>query len=210
MQALAEDLNQPDRLRWERALVSRAKTGDREAFAEIYRTYAQAVFAKVLLPKLGNRQAAEDALSETFRAAFERLGAYESRDVSFYFWLCRIATNKALDLHRAKATTGRALASFETLVGPLGEAPPDPGMLLELRVDSERLNERILQVLERLNPRYRRAIELRFVQELTREDSAAALEVKLGTFDVLLLRALRAFRKEWTTRFGEETAHDDG
>jgi RNA polymerase sigma-70 factor (ECF subfamily) len=213
MQALAEDLNQPDRLRWERALVSRARTGDRGAFTEIYRAYAQAVFARVLLPKLGNREAAEDALAETFRTAFERIDGFESREVSLYFWLSRIATNKALDLHRARATTGRALASFETLVGPLGEAPPDPGMLLDLRVDLERMKAGVGQVLERLNPRYRRAIELRFVEELAREDCAATLEVKLGTFDVLLLRALRAFRKEWTTRFGrlgEETAHDDG
>jgi RNA polymerase sigma-70 factor (ECF subfamily) len=55
-----------------------------------------------------------------------------------------------------------------------------------------------------LNARYRRAIELRFVEEFSREECAAALDVKIGTFDVLLLRALRAFRKEWTTRFGDE------
>ena len=209
MQALTEDLNEAGRLRWERSLVARARAGDREAFTEVYRAYAQAIFARVLLPKLGNREAAEDALAETFRTAFERLGAFESREVSLYFWLSRIATNKALDLHRARATTGRALTSFETLVGPLGEAPPDPGMLLAWRADSERMTARVGQVLGALNPRYRRAIELRFVEELGREDCAAALEVKLGTFDVLLLRALRAFRKEWTTRFGEETGDDD-
>jgi RNA polymerase sigma-70 factor, ECF subfamily len=210
MPALAEDLNQAGRLRWEQGLIARARTGDREAFAEIYRAYAQAVFAKVLLPKLGNRDAAEDALAETFRTAFERLGGFESRDVSLYFWLSRIATNKALDMHRARATTGRALASFETLVAPLGEAPPDPAILLDLRADSERMKAGVKDVLERLNPRYRSAIELRFVEDLDREECAAALGVKLGTFDVLLLRALRSFRKEWTTRFGEEAAHDDG
>ena len=52
-------------------------------------------------------------------------------------------------------------------------------------------------MLARLNPRYRRALELRFFEERSRQECAAALEVKLGTFDVLLLRALRAFRKEW-------------
>ena len=206
MPALAEDLNQPDRLRWEQPLVARARSGDRGAFAEIYRAYAQRIFARVLLPKLGNREAAEDALAETFRTAFERMVGFESRDVSLYFWLSRIATNKALDLHRARATTHRALASFETLVAPLGEAPPDPSLLLDLRADSERIKAAVATTLERLNPRYRRAIELRFVEDLGREDCAAALDVKLGTFDVLLLRALRAFKKEWTTVFGEGTA----
>ncbi|MCB9624549.1 MAG: hypothetical protein H6723_14645 [Sandaracinus sp.] len=51
--------------------------------------------------------------------------------------------------------------------------------------------------LDALNPRYRQAIELRFFDERERQDCADLLEVKLGTFDVLILRALRAFRKEW-------------
>src|SRR5262245_28812252 len=192
---LSLDLNQPDRLRWEAEVVGRAREGSRAAFSELYRAYAPAIMSKVLLPKLGNREAAEDALAETFRTAFERLEGFEARGVSLYFWLARIATNKALDMHRAKATTGRALASFESLLAPLGETPPDPGELLELRSDTVRVQKAVASVLERLNARYRRAIELRFVQDLPREECATALDVKLGTFDVLLLRALRAFRK---------------
>lgn len=203
-----EDLNQAERLRWEHGLVARAVAGDRAAFAELYRAYAPPLLARVLLPKLGNRAAAEDALSETFRTAFERLDGFEARGVSLYFWLARIAGNKALDLHRAKATTGRALASFEGLLSPLAEAPPDPSELLELRVDMVRLRAAVADVLGRLNERYRRAIELRFVEELPREACAAALGLKIGTFDVLLLRALRAFRKEWTDVVGEEAPHD--
>ena len=34
------------------------------------------------------------------------------------------------------------------------------------------------------------------------EECAAAMDVKLGTFDVLLLRALRSFRKEWDALVG--------
>jgi len=205
-----EDLNRPERLRWEAERVARARAGDRGAFAEIYRAYAPGLFARVLLPKLGNREAAEDALAETFRTAFERLDGFEERGVSLFFWLSRIATNKALDMHRARATTGRALASFESLLAPLGEGPPDPDELFELRGNAMRVKKAVEDVLARLNPRYRRAIELRFVEEQTREECALALDVKLGTFDVLLLRALRAFRKEWTAVVGEETPRDSG
>ena len=55
-------------------------------------------------------------------------------------------------------------------------------------------------VLAAISPRYRRAIELRFLEDRPREQCAALLEVKLGTFDVLLLRALRAFRQAWEAR----------
>lgn len=203
-----DDLNQPERLRWERPCLERAVTGDPAAFAELYHAYAPLLFARVLMPKLGNREAAEDALAETFRTAFERLAEFEPRGVSVYFWLARIATNKALDLHRAKKVTGRALASFEGLAAALDETPLNPGELLELRADGARLTEAIARVLGRLNERYRRAIELRFVEEMPREACARTLDVKIGTFDVLLLRALRSFRKEWTDLVGERALDD--
>lgn len=199
-----EDLNRAERLRWEQEHIALARQGGTRGFAELYRAYAPLLFARVLLPKLGNREAAEDALSETFRTAFERLDSFEHRGTSLYFWLARIATNKALDMHRVKKTTGRALASFEDLLGALGESPPNPGELFDDRTTMVRLQKNVSTVLSQLNPRYRRAIELRFVEELPREQCAEALGVKLGTFDVLLLRALRAFRKEWTTLATEE------
>jgi RNA polymerase sigma factor (sigma-70 family) len=195
---VSEDLNQPDRLRWEAERVKRARGGDSAAFSELYRAYAPAIFARVLLPKLGNREAAEDALAETFRTAFERLEAFEPQEVSVYFWLARIAANKAIDLHRAKRTTGRALAGFEDLAAAIADHPPDPGELFELRADIVDVRAAVRTVLDRLNDRYRRAIELRFVEDLPRDECAKALDVKIGTFDVLVLRALRAFRKEWT------------
>lgn len=192
------DLNAAERLQWEQECLAAARRGEAGAFAELYRAYAPLVLARVLFPKLGNREAAEDALSETFRAAFERLETFEERGTSFYFWVARIAANKALDMHRARKTTGRALASFEGLMAPLGESPPQPGELFEERSDIIVLRRRVGIVLSRLNPRYRRAVELRFVEEKSREECAQALDVKLGTFDVLMLRALRAFKQEWS------------
>jgi RNA polymerase sigma factor (sigma-70 family) len=203
-----EDLNAAEELRRERQLVARALEGDKAAFAELYRNFAPKVFARVLMPKLGNREAAEDALAETFRTAFEKLDSFTDRGVSVYFWFARIATNKALDMHRARGTTGRALSNFEALMAPLSEGTPDPGELLDLRTDFVSLRKAVAAAMAELNERYRRAIELRFVEERSREECAEALGVKIGTFDVLLLRALRAFRKEWTERVGEQP-HED-
>lgn len=198
----SDDLQSRDRLRWEDECLARAKAGDRAAFGELYREYAPPLFARVLLPKLGNRPAAEDALAETFRVALERLHQYESRGVSFYFWLVRIAANKATDMHRVKQRTGRALTSLEELLGPLADAPDGPGKALEDAREMASLRARVSACLDALNPRYRRAIELRFFEERERQDCADLLEVKLGTFDVLILRALRSFRSEWERATG--------
>lgn len=183
-------------LRWEQRCLERARGGDREAFAELYRAFAPRLYSHVLMPKLGNRQAAEDALSETFRTLLERREQVEVRDRSLFHWLARVAANKAIDMHRVKARTGRALTSFEGLVSPLREQG-GPDAELEQRDLRARVQQGVARVLPELNPRYRRAIELRFFEEHSRERCAELMEVKLGTFDVLLLRALRAFRKRW-------------
>lgn len=186
-----------ERLRWERKLIQRTLQGDERAFGELYRAYAGPIFARVLMPKLGNRQAAEDALAETFRTAFERLDRFESRDKSIFSWLARIASNKATDMHRVKQRTSRALTNFEQMLEPLRPSGLEPAAALEAEQELAVLRQRIAEVMERLNPRYRRAIELRFMEEKSREACAEAMEVKIGTFDVVVLRALRAFRKEW-------------
>jgi len=182
---------------WERACIGRVLAGDRAAFARIYEAFAGAIFSRVLLPRLGDRRAAEDALSETFRSALEHLGGFDDRGAGLWPWLCRIAVNKANDMHRVRARTGRALASFESLLAPLA-APPDPRAEVERKGEIGRLRDAIARVLVNLSPRYRRAIELRFLEEKPREACADALGVAIGNFDVILLRALRAFRAEWT------------
>jgi RNA polymerase sigma-70 factor (ECF subfamily) len=170
--------------------------GEREAFAELYRAFAPRLYSQVLMPKLGNAHAAEDALSETFSALLEHAARLDVGERSVFHWLARVASNKAIDMHRKKARTRRSLASFESLLAPLLE-PVDPLAEGEHQATRLRAQKTVGQVLDALNPRYRRALELRFLQEQSRERCAEVMELKLGTFDVLLLRALRAFRKQW-------------
>jgi RNA polymerase sigma-70 factor (ECF subfamily) len=194
------DGREQSELHWERACLLRAQRGDAAAFAELYRAFAPRLYRDVLLPKLGQAQAAEDALSETFRTLMEHIATLDADGRSLWPWLCRVATNKALDMHRNKARSRRALVNFESLLAPLAPAPESGDAGADSRHDRAELRSTIVRVLEALSPRYRRAIELRFLEDQARERCALLMEVKLGTFDVLLLRALRAFRREWEAR----------
>lgn len=187
---------------WEQRCVARAQRGDRAAFAELYDAYAGPLYDRVLLPRLGSAATAEDVLAETFRAALESLADFEPRGPSIWFWLARIAANRANDAHRAAERQGRLLAGFERMVGPLLDGGPPPGTegdQIALRLQAR---DRVQAVLPRLKERYRRALELRFLEDRERLDCAALLEVTPRTFDVLLLRALRAFRREWEREVG--------
>lgn len=204
------DLNSATWLARERELVRGARRGERMAVTTLYRTFAPRIYARVLMPRLGDAQAAEDALSETFRTALERLDTFDDRGMSIYFWLTRIAVNKATDMHRVRARTRRALASFEALLAPLRPSSPRPEKALEERERVSALRDQVATVLERINPRYRRAIALRFLEDKSREACAAEMDVKLGTFDVLILRALRAFRREWEALVDVAEAREHG
>jgi RNA polymerase sigma-70 factor (ECF subfamily) len=184
----------PQWLAEERRCLSAIKRGDRAAFHRLYQAMAPPLYARILLPRLGDPTAAEEALADTFARAVERLDSYQDRGGSIWSWLVAIAANRALDLHRERARTGRAMAGFQALLGPIlgdAEAPHDEAL------DQAKLRDAVAAALARINPRYRRALELRFFEEQDRDRCAAALEVKIGTFDVLLLRALRAFRAAW-------------
>lgn len=171
---------------------------------ELYEAFAPSLFSKILLPRLGDRDAAEDALAETFRTALERLDRFEYRGLSIWYWLSRIAVNKATDMHRVRSRTSRALSNFESLVAPIWQKPEAPDEPSERKEHAQKIKDAIEQVLERINERYRRAIELRFFEEKSRQECADMMKVKLGTFDVLVLRALRAFRRQWESTINAE------
>jgi RNA polymerase sigma-70 factor (ECF subfamily) len=189
----------PAWLEQERRLLRELRRGDRAAFSQLYRAFAQPLYARVLVPKLGDADAAQDALAETFRIMLEKLNQYEDRGGSIWSWLATVAANQARDVARARERAGRALRNFETQWAPLLEpmttmttASPggEPGDLLKLQAS-------VSEALRAINPRYSRALTLRFLEDRPRADCAALLDVKLGTFDVLLLRAVRAFRAQW-------------
>jgi len=198
---MPQRFDSPEWMERERALLARARAGDGEAFGELYRAFAPRLYAQVLMPRLSDPAQAQDALAETFRVLLERLGDFREQGVSLFFWLARVAANQAMDRHRAAGRAQRAIANCTRLLLPLWGS--DDGF--DQAADPEapaRLQAAVRGVLQALNPRYQRAIELRFFQERSREDCAATLQVKIGTFDVLLLRALRAFRKGWEARVG--------
>ena len=73
---MASEFQDPGWLKQERGLISRAKRGDREAFGALYRAFAGALYRRVLLPKLQDPAAAEDALAERSQDHTVSIGSY--------------------------------------------------------------------------------------------------------------------------------------
>lgn len=190
-------------LQQEQALLLQAQRGERAALEALYRSFAPRLYTQVLMPALGDAQAAQDALADTFRSFIERIHDLSANEQTLFAWLARVARNRAIDMHRARARGGRALMSFESMLGALRDSSDhNPERALEQRASHASLKGHVHAVLEQLNPRYRRALQLRFLEDRSRAQCAELMEVKLATFDVLLLRALRSFHKAFIAQAG--------
>ena len=200
---MASDTAERERLEEERRLVERAQAGDRNALRPLFERYAHALYSGVILPRLGDAATAEDVLKDTFVTAIEKIEQFTWQGRSVYVWLRQIAVNKVIDVHRRSSRAGRFLQSLAEELPH--ETPPEDAADAALIAEEERKRsrDRIHIALGAILPRYREVILLRLVEELPREECAKRLSVTVGHFDVLLFRAIRAFRRE----FGEkETA----
>jgi RNA polymerase sigma-70 factor (ECF subfamily) len=184
----------------EQRLVEEAQQGNLDAMRPILERYASPLYGTVILPRLGDAVSAEDVLRDTLATAVEKIRRFTWQGKSIYPWLRQIAINKVYDVHR-QSKRSRRLA--DAMVHEIAvESDPASHADAQLIADQERRAHRgkIDETMLQLQERYRLAIELRLIQELSREDCANRLGVTIGTFDVLLFRAVRAFRKHFGER----------
>ena len=187
-------------LEQEQRLVEEAKQGHLDAMRPVLERYAAPLYSTVILPRLGDTASAEEVLRDTLATAVEKIRRFTWQGKSIYPWLRQIAINKVYDIHR-QSKRSRRLA--DAMVHEIAaESDPESHADAQLIADQERRahRDRIDDTMLQLQERYRIAIELRLIQELPREDCARRLGVTIGTFDVLLFRAVRAFRKHFGER----------
>ena len=187
-------------LEQEQRLVEEAQQGHLDSMRPILERYAAPLYGTVILPRLGDAVSAEEVLRDTLATAVEKIRRFTWQGKTIYPWLRQIAINKVYDIHR-QSKRSRRLA--DAMVHEVAiESDPESHADAQLIADQERRahRDRIDDTMQQLQDRYRAAIELRLIQELPREDCARRLGVTIGTFDVLLFRAVRAFRKHFGER----------
>jgi RNA polymerase sigma factor (sigma-70 family) len=184
----------------EHRLVQEAQQGHLDAMRPLLERYAPPLYSTVILPRLGDAAAAEDVLRDTLATAVEKIRRFTWQGKSIYPWLRQIAINKVYDVHRQSRRSRRLADAMAHEVAL--ESDPMSQADAQLIADQERRahRSRIEQAMLQLQERYRQAIELRLIQELPREDCARRLGITIGTFDVVLFRAVRAFRKQFGER----------
>jgi len=171
------------------ALIEQAQSGDREAFAALYREYMPSVYKFLFYRLNGNKAMAEDFTAEVFLRALRKIGDYTWTGANFGAWLMRIARNLVLD-HAKSSRAKRELLNDE-----MPEAEPDDETSTETAVMRNALNGDLYGAIKRLSPDQRDVITMRFIQGMEVAEVAEALGKKEGTIRTLQFRGLKAMQK---------------
>ena len=158
----------------EKRAVEKAQAGDLAALEPILASHAEALFMGIL-GRVGERAQAELAVRVTLhRDAVDRVRPIEHHE-------------PLAALRRGTSEVEEA-CSIEEATAPLLLSAAEERVIAQRRIED---------VLAGIHARYATVIRLRLCEEKPRAVCAAALGVSVETFDVLLLRAVRAFRKAY-------------
>ncbi|HKE09608.1 MAG TPA: sigma-70 family RNA polymerase sigma factor [Candidatus Acidoferrum sp.] len=176
-------------------LIAQARTGDTQAWGDLYRQYAPAIF-RFCRRAMPTREDAEDATMEIFMKLRDKLVQYDASR-SFTAWLYKIAANHCWDMLRRKK------ARHDKDMDDITEVPlecPEPNQLEKLI--EERTGEEVRRALDKLGLRARMALVMRYYSDMSYDEIADALGVRRQFVGVVLLRA----RHELRQALGESSA----
>ena len=177
----------------EREMVRRLLRRDEGAFDEFFADYFPRLFRFAVL-RVRDQDAAEDIVQNSLIAAMRTLGSWRG-EASLFTWLCTICRREISAWE--KRTSRRVIVSIADddpglraaldSIGAAAEAP-DAGLARE---DTGRI---VQLVLDHLPPRYSRALEWKYLEELSVDDIAGRLQCTPKAAESLLTRARDAFR----------------
>lgn len=176
--------------RKEQQLLQRALNKDQRAFTLLMEKYQNSI-QHLVFKIVGNKEDAEDITIETFAKAFDNLSSY-SEQYAFSTWIFKIASNTAIDFLRVKHIPKISLEQEQNLQNSiLFSSNQNP----ELKLVLKQKQDKIRNLLLRLEPNYREILELRYFKELSYEEIATQQNISVTNVKVQLHRAKKALGK---------------
>jgi RNA polymerase sigma-70 factor, ECF subfamily len=167
----------------DRELVLAFKSGDEQAYDEIYRRHSPKVRA-VCSRRLSQPFDADEAVQETFLRAYQALGRFNGQ-YKLGAWLNRIAVNVCIDELRTRARSD----VVDDIGDRVDETERGPDEIISTR------RPEVIDALNELKPLHANVLRLRALDELTHEELAARLHITPAQVKSLLHRARAAFKR---------------
>ena len=161
--------------------INLAKKNNQKAFSFLLNKFWDDVY-NFQLKRINNEANAEDITIESFTRAFEKINTYNEKYL-FKTWLITISKNLHIDQLRKNKNLFNDLDS--SIFHQIVETSPSP--------EDDLINEQKLNTLkkniDKLKPVYRKAIKLRFFEELSYKEIAFKLDQPINNIKVRIMRA---------------------
>lgn len=187
-------------------VVARVIAGDTDLFEELVRRHGRRIY-RSLLAIVGSAAEAEDAMQDAFLKAFQHLAEFKGRS-RFSTWLVRIAINTGLQRLRGRKDFERLDEDDEEFKPRRIQAWQDDP---EQSYSREELRSLIEKEIMKLPLKYRVAIMLRDLEELSTEESANALGLTIPGLKARVVRGRLMLRESlvpYFSREGTRVTHD--
>jgi RNA polymerase sigma-70 factor, ECF subfamily len=171
--------------------IQKAVAWSDTAFREVYSRYIRPVYS-FILRRVRNHHDAEDLTSQVFTQVLHHLDPKNPGSPQLEAWLFTSARNATAN--HARARNYVATLAIEEIDEKVAEqvAEEEPDRRVEEKDDLERL----LQAIERLPEEKRKALTMRFFEELSHAEIAEALGRTENSARVLLHRTVAGLREE--------------
>ncbi|MBT3363283.1 MAG: RNA polymerase sigma factor [Chloroflexi bacterium] len=165
-----------------------AKHLDMADFENIFEQYKNMVFRTACLT-LSDRSQADDVLQDVFIKVYRLGKSFDSQKGSMATWLRRITVNECITRQQK---SGKYSYSLDEL-HQNGHHPDE-----EIVEFNEKLatKQSIEQMLSSLSGRYRAALMLRYIDDLSYEQIAETLDIPLGTVKSRISAAITSLKKK--------------
>jgi RNA polymerase sigma-70 factor (ECF subfamily) len=178
-------------------IAHRIAAGDRDAFRLLMRRHNQTLY-RTARSILKDDAEAEDAVQEAYLLAYRAMAGFRG-DAKLSTWLVRIVANEAIGRLRKRIRRAEVIPLNEPAeqdAVSAGLAPDDAWSAQPERVASRMETRRMLEArIDRLPDAFRAVFVLRAVEELTVEETAAALEIPQATVRTRFFRARSLLRE---------------
>jgi RNA polymerase sigma-70 factor (ECF subfamily) len=183
----------------ESRLAFLARNGDRKAFVEIVTRYQKKIM-KLGFRMLNQRQEAEDVAQETFLKVYNNLARYDGK-FKFSTWIYRIATNICIDrLRRRKEQMSLDIDQqdrhFESRLQEIEGKTSFTWQSPESQLILSELQDQVQRAVQQLPDKYRLAIVLRYMQELSLQEISEVLDLPVSTVKTRIHRGREVLRKK--------------
>ncbi len=166
--------------------IVKALESDPKAQSKIINSFWRDIFM-FISKKINDKTISEELTNQTFNKALTKLHLFDV-SMDFKTWLFSIAQNTCIDYWRKYAST-QSVSLIENIDT---EHSPSPE---EMFISNQSV-EKILQHIQSLDEKYRKIIELKFIEDNSIKEIAQKLNLSESNVKIRILRAKKALSEK--------------